>query len=1190
MSQLLYNKSFTLTEKPLLVDRLLDGLIGKGELHKCHLVVPTGKLQRYYRNRMIRKNFERTGKPLSLFNVSNLNSFVTWAYGKLFASEPVRVVSDAYRLAIFEDAASIAGLDFFVKPGKPISLAVLKRLSDIVYGLKEDGIRPDDLYKDIANAEQDPTCEYNTRKLSDIAKLFEAYQTMMEPNQLDYPELLNSFNKKVQGHEENGDNIFQLRFINRLIPDDGFILLTGFTEFAQPEIEFLSLFAESKIPVCILLDYDIKNGPFLFGNIEDTINRLTQAGFLVAENNNTSEITRSAPPSLFLRRWLFNNEKDIRTDAINDSVSIYACEDRIDEVSTVARQIIDISANSSIHLKDICVAIQRPDLYANLFRQVFQQFGIPVNVTDRYPLANSPVTVAIFSLIDISAEGCRREDIHKALLNQYIRIENNGRELDGENFYEISARNRIQGGKRRGGLGYWNKKFNQVISLVKARIDICKVESEIDKNELLALQRELENTQKAFSDFEYLIKQLPDPNAKYTPARFASMIRNDIIAKLGIRQNITAFYNQVIDDKRLSEREKTSIANKIEKDARALKAFVRVLDEMCYILSDRYPGREFTLDDLSHRLKLTVSAEKYQVLEREGYGVTITSIEQTRGIPYQTVFLVGAVDREFPSAYMPESFLGKELPDTEKKHLHARRLEFFQFLTNNAELLDAGGKRIVITYPKLIDGNDAIRSPFIDSLLKITNLEMNNRLFDIPSIRAALRSGDSKGAQLSDQERELSWLKYSSTANELSAEIGYSRTYAPDDAERLAALESIARKENYGHLFEHICRVTGQQLAAQSAMDTAILNEKSLSFLRSSIERVYSVTELDEYVSCPFKYFLRRAMNLKETQYPESGLSPLEQGSLLHRILFLFYSKLQEKVIADGYYAGLNSRRKPGMPQIAPVDLDFGTRDTEGLLLEVAREELSNYAIDHPFFELEKEEILGTDAKPGLLREWYRAEKARYSKWEDYMPALFEFEFGTIGAASGAKAHKYIELPNGLRLKGKIDRIEIDRSKASKSGELDFIICDYKSSEASTSTKKDIRNGKSFQLPLYSAAMKKVFNDDYQLNCKTGGGLYYMLKPKYEKGRADSFAYKASFIEFGLPMASKVDKISNIDEVIDSVEYMALEATERIANGEFPVAPAKTNTCTFCDYGPICRIQEIRKTAVVSTDSDSAEE
>src|SRR5690606_14866086 len=109
-------------------------------------------------------------------------------------------------------------------------------------------------------------------------------------------------------------------------------------------------------------------------------------------NNNSQEITQSAPPSLFLRRWLFNNEKDIRTDSINNSVSIYACEDRNDEVCTIARQIIDISSDSAIHLKDICIATQRPDIYANLFRQVFQQYGIPVNVTDRYPLANSPVT------------------------------------------------------------------------------------------------------------------------------------------------------------------------------------------------------------------------------------------------------------------------------------------------------------------------------------------------------------------------------------------------------------------------------------------------------------------------------------------------------------------------------------------------------------------------------------------------------------------------------------------------------------------------------------------------------------------------------------------------------------------------------------------------------------------------------
>ncbi len=62
----------------------------------------------------------------------------------------------------------------------------------------------------------------------------------------------------------------------------------------------------------------------------------------------------------------------------------------------------------------------------------------------------------------------------------------------------------------------------------------------------------------------------------------------------------------------------------------------------------------------------------------------------------------------------------------------------------------------------------------------------------------------------------------------------------------------------------------------------------------SSIRRPaqpYRVSQVDQYVTCPFKYFARSVLQLKEEADDASGLSPLERGTLLHALFERFYTR-----------------------------------------------------------------------------------------------------------------------------------------------------------------------------------------------------------------------------------------------------------------------------------------------------------
>ena len=106
--------------------------------------------------------------------------------------------------------------------------------------------------------------------------------------------------------------------------------------------------------------------------------------------------------------------------------------------------------------------------------------------------------------------------------------------------------------------------------------------------------------------------------------------------------------------------------------------------------------------------------------------------------------------------------------------------------------------------------------------------------------------------------------------------------------------------------------------------------------------------------------------------------------------------------------------------------------------------------------------------------------------------------------------------------------------------------------------------------------------EHYQSDIKSGGGVYYILNPKYkaEDNKADAMKCilvprdtKLSVL-YGEKKSSSVLKKEEVLEYIlnDSVES-AIGIVKRIRNGEFDVEPDKT-ACTYCSFGSICRIKD----------------
>ena len=96
------------------------------------------------------------------------------------------------------------------------------------------------------------------------------------------------------------------------------------------------------------------------------------------------------------------------------------------------------------------------------------------------------------------------------------------------------------------------------------------------------------------------------------------------------------------------------------------------------------------------------------------------------------------------------------------------------------------------------------------------------------------------------------------------------------------------------HLVEHNVRVeksrtvTGELPQYEGDLLPDLLSPASRHALEQRRNRTYSVSQLETYGECPFRYFSNRVLALNITEDEETGLTSLEKGNLAHNILFEF--------------------------------------------------------------------------------------------------------------------------------------------------------------------------------------------------------------------------------------------------------------------------------------------------------------
>ncbi len=1046
--------------------------------------------------------------------IYTLELFARELYAKLRVGR--RIISPSMQGMIVSEILSEDEFKFFrylsYRPGGRKGVApagTIKKIVDQIDYLRENGILPEDYENLLVAAEKS-----ERHKLEEFLRIYEEYEKSLGAKLIDSAGLLSLLNREIAATPE----LIGKSFPGNLIPQSSIedagsatFFVEGFYDFKKPELEFLRILSSQKgLSFLIKLDC-VEANENLFKTMLRTASELTARGFKRMEvpptgprsiNDSDGARSRKSEDVQDLREYfalnLFAEEPPAVRRNLREKVSVVAVRDKLREIEFVAEEIKEIiKSNPGQKLDSICVASYLPQNYSRIVREVFAKYRIPANVTDRFTLESNSVINALLSFIDIRLADYERSALLRAITNRFIVISDTlTPSAAGSIIYNAAFLCKFERGL---------KSFKEAIA---SRLELLgKLSSEeLDEDEIQT-RRNAETLRQAQAILESVENKLAPLNREMTPFEFhGAMI--SLLNSLRVHESIAKIVARDVP------------AEIVERDARALSAFLDVIDEIVDVETQK-GNTKIELDIWMEKLRSALSLTRYNVRQKYGYGVYVTSLEEIRGLEFDYLFIVGLNEGELPTRYTPEIFLPLvSQKENREMQPYLQRYLFYQ-------AVNSFKRGLYLVHPLRTDEVRHTRSSFIDAVQDVSDFTS---------------SDDSKNEARS---RSIYNIQQAIEASpEILEHIGLENArLIPSNLERCKRAE-LSRYQNN----------------MESEFHGKIGETDSIRRLSGLFaERIFSAAQLESLARCGFQYFVRRVLHIAEVPDIETSLSAIERGAVLHRILFRFYTELS----------------KTNKLNIVKDELE--------LLLEIGKQTLDELGITHDLFEVERETILGASGVKGTLELFLEKVQSKLSEY-GFQPKEFELGFGMpLAKRNPAHSEKEAkeEIPpvrvGNIFLRGKIDRIDADSNG--------LTIFDYKTSSTIPTSKDVIGDKISPQLVLYLNALHQLIGENKIEGKVKGAAFISINRDRLmsaEDGKdlvnfivqtdGSELRYNPTFGS-GRKLSSTEEYPKSMEELLAETESIFNEKVSEATTGRFNLTEFSfERVCTFCPYSETCRI------------------
>jgi ATP-dependent helicase/DNAse subunit B len=293
-----------------------------------------------------------------------------------------------------------------------------------------------------------------------------------------------------------------------------------------------------------------------------------------------------------------------------------------------------------------------------------------------------------------------------------------------------------------------------------------------------------------------------------------------------------------------------------------------------------------------------------------------------------------------------------------------------------------------------------------------------------------------------------------------------------------------------------------------------------------------SASRLEEYMKCPYYFFLKRAMELQgwEEQGRVEGMDPLKRGTAIHLVLEDFLREIgggDFRVAGDGLWKTLESQARQILDAAKPAGL-------ADLLWEVER-----------------------DALLRMLKGWleFEALRANSEMHVDRLEQIFgEFEGEEKFPAFCVEAGRH-----AFSFRGRIDRVDLS-SDCKHARVVDYKTGALPESMAKKIGRTPLMSGEKIQLLIYAGALSLL--EEFS-GVETIEAEYLHLQPK------NGLTVPCSFSNEELQQAR--ESLPKILELAGN----GIEAGVFFAKTSGKVRP--TGHCDYCSYLPVCGKDRIRR-------------
>jgi len=899
------------------------------------------------------------------------------------------------------------------------------------------------------------------------------------------------------------------RPINNLFP--ALVVADGFTDFTHTQHEILALLAQAaaELYVSLPLESPLRRKD-LFFKPQQTLAELRRRHVeaIIEELPPPSD---SAWPALnHLERTLFLNPRELTTISAPEpaGIEILAAARQIGEIEQIAARIKRLLVDGEARPSEIVVVFRSLEEVSELIREVFGRLGIPVAIETGWSLECSRGLRALAGLLELDLEDWTFEQVLGVLSSNYFQPEWPEWRSGGPAVIERAVRClQVPYGRRQlmdelaAAQSAGNNRFSataigQVGDFVAALAVIRRLASALDA---LPQQASLPDWAKAWQT---------------------------LAQTTGLLRAMSSDSGEVSEEAAAIDRRAWDRLQDVLKESDLLE---RRLNQAPPLLDRREAYR--TLLEI-------MASERLDSEEDEAGRVRVLTVESIRTLYVPYLFLAGLAEKYFPlperedrlyseSEYAQLIAAGLPLP-AHGERIRGEMMLFYEALTR-------AGRKLVLSYPAFDEkAQPLLPSPFLDEVeaafgarrilrYEETDLSPLPR-GDEPLCEAEFRVG-AVARSLKGDVKLLAGLCQRDQAEE--------RAFAPSAA-IAAGLELI-----------HLRQERNKFSPAEGILQSAAARQVLESIFPP--QYYWSVTELERYASCPFRFLLERILHIEPVEEPALESDYLGRGRIVHEALAYFHRRVNALL------------GRPG----SPLELDAAAY--EALLQEALERSLPprpSLPWDAALWEVDRRVVAG-------FLDQYRTQLEDYAaSWKDFeqpfVPVMFEVSFGRKDADPPSTA-KPLQLRAGnetVHLAGRIDRVDIGRM----AGQTVFNVLDYKSGSEISLKPEMILTGCCLQPPLYALAVQTLLLADQKMLPYQAG--YWFLRTQGYKPKRSLTMHR---LENGRlqPDQTWISLQAELGGIVAGL-------VRNIRGGRFPVFSDDPDCTGNCPYHTVCRINQIR--------------